>query len=265
MPMKYPSHPGRMILQDCMEPLRMSIEETALKLNISPEELSRVINGESSVTFTLAIRLDNLFGGGASTWYQLQAQYDEAQERNKDDVPEELGPLPIYQQTATVHLEHGRVVYKTFDDEVMAFRIVSSEGPDLSGSPSHGRVDIRFVGDGPGSVQIQLIYQPSPAETPVLVADTLFKAYLEWNAESDEYVGRIDAGEWDRELKKLHAGKETMNALHAKLRERPTAPLPDTEKSDESIPECYPDVLREAEELLHKGTASVNSSALAGV
>ena len=89
MPMKYPPHPGRSILRDCMEPLGMSISETAEKLGVSPEELSKVIKGESGITFALAIRLDNLFGCGASTWYQLQAAYDRAQETNKKVKSEE--------------------------------------------------------------------------------------------------------------------------------------------------------------------------------
>ena len=31
----------------------------------------------------MAIRLDKAFGGGASTWYQMQAAYDLAQARKK--------------------------------------------------------------------------------------------------------------------------------------------------------------------------------------
>ena len=84
MPMKYPPHPGRSILKDCMEPLGMGLEETARKLDISPDELSKLIRGESSITFALAISLDKLFGCGASTWYQLQANYDQAQERKQE-------------------------------------------------------------------------------------------------------------------------------------------------------------------------------------
>ena len=54
MPMKYPPHPGRSILRDCMEPLGMDVVETAQKLGVGPEELSSVIRGESAITFALA-------------------------------------------------------------------------------------------------------------------------------------------------------------------------------------------------------------------
>ena len=264
MPMKYPAHPGR-IIQSNMKALEMDVAETAQKLGVSAEQLRSVINGQAGISFAMAVGLDKLFGGGASTWYQLQARYDEAQERNKDDIPEELEPLPSYTQTAMVPLEHGRLVYTTYDDEVIAFRVVPSDSPKLSDSPSHGRLEFRFVGEGPGAVRIQLIYQPSPPVTPRLVADVLFKAYLEWDAESDQYIGRIDAAEWNRESQKLKAGVETMNAFHTGLREQPSDPTLDREESVGPSPENYTDILREAEELLHKGTASVSASALAGV
>ena len=81
MPMKNPPHPGRSILRDCMEPLGMTLEDTARQLEVSPAELQSVIDGEAGITFALAVRLDRLFGCGASTWYELQAAYDAAQPR----------------------------------------------------------------------------------------------------------------------------------------------------------------------------------------
>jgi addiction module HigA family antidote len=259
MPMKYPPHPGRSILRDCMEPLGMSLSETAKKLGVSPEELSSVINGESAITFALAIRLDNLFGGGASTWYQLQAQYDEAQERNKNEFSKEPESFEINRQTAIRHLEHGRVVYETYDAEVIAIRVVSSDEPKLSVSSSPQRMEFRFVGEGPGAIQIQIIYQPSADATPLLVADVLLTAYLEWNAEADEYVGHIDSAEWNRELEKLNTGKEIMNDLYAGLRQPASVPgfKADSERQDR--------VLREAEALVNKSTVPIGVEVLAGV
>ena len=265
MPMKYPPHPGRSILRDCIEPLGMTLAQAASKLNVSLEELQRVINGEARITFAMAVRLDKLFGCGASTWYQLQSAYDRAQEANKGDFLEEPELLEIHQQTAIRYLEHGRVVYTTYDAEVIELRVVSSDEPNLSGSSSRREVEFRFAGEGPGAVRIQMIYQPSADAAPLLLADVLLKAYFEWNAESDEYVGHIDSAEWNREFQKLYTGKETMNALYAGLREQPSILVLDAENAVESDPEYYAAVLKEAEELLHKGTASVPASALAGV
>lgn len=265
MPMKYPPHPGGSIRRDCMEPLGMTVEETAGKLGVTPEELLRVIDGQSGITFALAVRLDELFGGGASTWYQLQAAYDRAQEVNKEASSEELDPIPPHQQTTTVHLEHGRVICTTYDAEVIGFRIVPSDSPKPADAPAHDRLEFGFIGEGPGAVRMQMIYQPSDSAAPRLIADVLFKAFLEWNAERDQYIGHIDAGEWNLEMEKLNAGVETMNALYHGLQEHLSGPGLDGQDPVEPVPEYYTDVLKQAEELLYKGTASVPASALAGI
>ena len=263
MPMKYPPHPGRSILRDCMEPLGMDVVETAQKLGVGPEELSSVIRGESAITFALAIRLDRLFGCGASTWYQLQAAYDRAQEANKGTFSGEPEPLEIRQQTVNVPLKHGRVIYTTYDADVIALGAASSDGPQSSPNLGHGQVGFRFVGEGPGAVQIQMIYQPSAGDIPRLIADVLYKTCLEWDAEYDEYVGHIDAGEWNSEMRKLEAGKDAMNALYAGLRSKSSSPVFVGGDSVETVLELQAKVLKEAETLLNKPTRVVRAEDLA--
>ncbi|MDE2717710.1 MAG: HigA family addiction module antitoxin [Chloroflexota bacterium] len=81
MPMKNPPHPGLSIRHDCLEPLGLSVTEAARKLGVSRKQLSGIVNGRSGISPEMAIRLDKAFGGGASTWYQMQAAYDLAQAR----------------------------------------------------------------------------------------------------------------------------------------------------------------------------------------
>ena len=85
MPMKNPPHPGLSIRHDCLEPLGISVTAAAAHLGVSRKHLSDVINGHSGISPEMAIRLDKAFGGGASTWYQLQAAYDLAQAMKKAD------------------------------------------------------------------------------------------------------------------------------------------------------------------------------------
>ena len=262
MRMKYPAHPGRLIRSD-MEALGMGVAEAATRLGVSAADLRSVLDGQASVTPEMAVKLDELIGGGASIWNRLQAQYDDAQERNKDDVPEELEPLPRYPQTTTVPLEHGHLVFTTYDDEVIAFRVLPSDGPEQPDSPGRDHLQIRFVGEGPGAVRIQLIYQTSPHHTPRTIADVLFKAYLEWDAASEEFIGRIDGAEWSREFQRLRAGMETISTLHAGLREQPSGYALDKRDSEDSSRELSDQILSEAEELLYKGTDSVSAGALA--
>ena len=85
MPMKNPPHPGLSIRHDCLEPLGISVTEAAKKLGVSRKQLSDVVNGHSGISPQMAIRLDKAFGGGANTWYRLQAAYDLAQAMRQAD------------------------------------------------------------------------------------------------------------------------------------------------------------------------------------
>ena len=79
MPMMNPPHPGLSVRHDCLEPLNLSVTEAARKLGISRKQLSDIVNCRSGILPEMAIRLDKAFGGGADTWYRLQATYDLAQ------------------------------------------------------------------------------------------------------------------------------------------------------------------------------------------
>jgi addiction module HigA family antidote len=79
MPMKNPPHPGLSVRHDCIEALGLSVTEAARKLGVSRKQLSDIVNGHSGLSPEMAIRLDKAFGGGAETWFRLQAAYDLAQ------------------------------------------------------------------------------------------------------------------------------------------------------------------------------------------
>lgn len=83
MPMKNPPHPGLSVRHDCLEPLGLSVTEAARKLDISRKQLSDIVNCRSGISPEMAIRLDKVFGGGAETWYRIQASYDLAQAMKK--------------------------------------------------------------------------------------------------------------------------------------------------------------------------------------
>ena len=93
MAMKAPPHPGESVRRDCLEALGLSVTAGARVLGVSRKQLSALVNGRAGISPEMAIRLDKAFGGGASTWYQLQAAYDMAQAMRRAgeiqvDVPE---------------------------------------------------------------------------------------------------------------------------------------------------------------------------------
>ena len=79
MPMHSPPHPGASVRHDCLEALGLSVTDGARVLGVSRKQLSALVNGRAGISPEMAIRLDKAFGGGASTWYQMQAAYDMAQ------------------------------------------------------------------------------------------------------------------------------------------------------------------------------------------
>lgn len=79
MPMKNPPHPGKMILEECIEPLGLSITEVAKGLGITRTSLSRLIHGHNGISPEMAVRLSKAFGGSAESWLRQQMNYDLAQ------------------------------------------------------------------------------------------------------------------------------------------------------------------------------------------
>lgn len=81
MPMKNPPHPGRIVRQDCIEPLALTITEAARALGITRQALNNVVNGKAGISPEMAVRLSKAFGGSAEMWMRLQTNYDLAQIR----------------------------------------------------------------------------------------------------------------------------------------------------------------------------------------
>ena len=81
--MKNPPHPGHSVRFDCLEPLGLTVEHAARKLGVESKELSDIVHGRAAISPEMAIRLDKAFGGGAQTWYRMQAAYDLAQAMEK--------------------------------------------------------------------------------------------------------------------------------------------------------------------------------------
>ena len=81
MPMKHPPHPGHSITDACLAPLQLSVTAGAKVLGVTRQTLSRVINGESGISPTMAIRLEKAGWSTADHWVRVQAAYDLAQAR----------------------------------------------------------------------------------------------------------------------------------------------------------------------------------------
>ena len=84
MPMHDPPHPGRIVRQECLEPLGLTITKAAQVLGVTRQAVNNLVNGHSGVSPEMAIRLSKAFGGSPEVWLRMQMNYDLAQVRKRE-------------------------------------------------------------------------------------------------------------------------------------------------------------------------------------
>jgi addiction module HigA family antidote len=76
MLMHNPPHPGEIIKELCLEPLGLSVTDTAKALGISRKTLSNILNGHAGISPEMAVRLSLAFDTSSESWLNQQLQYD---------------------------------------------------------------------------------------------------------------------------------------------------------------------------------------------
>jgi antitoxin HigA-1 len=76
MAMKNPPHPGVVVLQECIEPLGLTVTDAARALGVTRNTLSELVNGKRGISPEMAVRLSKVFGGDEQGWLVQQALYD---------------------------------------------------------------------------------------------------------------------------------------------------------------------------------------------
>jgi len=84
MLMKNPPHPGRIVRENCLVPLGLTVTEGARILGVTRQALNNLVNGKSGVSPEMAVRLAKAFGSDAETWLRMQLNYDLAQVREDE-------------------------------------------------------------------------------------------------------------------------------------------------------------------------------------
>ena len=85
MPMKNPPHPGRIVRQECLEPLGLSVTDGAKALGVSRNALSELVNERRGISPEMAIRLAKAFGSTPDAWAGMQLAHDMAQAMKQAD------------------------------------------------------------------------------------------------------------------------------------------------------------------------------------
>ena len=90
-----PIHPGKILLEDFLEPLGISQYKLAKSISVPPRRINEIVLGKRSVSADTALRLSRYFRLSESYWINLQSWYDIEIEKDKlaGRLEEEVTPI----------------------------------------------------------------------------------------------------------------------------------------------------------------------------
>ena len=71
-----PTHPGEILFEEFVEPLKLTQTELARRRRVSYLRLNEIINDQRSITPDTALRLSLVLGMSADFWFGLQQDWD---------------------------------------------------------------------------------------------------------------------------------------------------------------------------------------------
>ena len=71
-----PIHPGELLREDFLIPLKMSANALATALKVPAPRINDIVRERRGVSADTALRLARYFGGDAQSWLNLQAAFD---------------------------------------------------------------------------------------------------------------------------------------------------------------------------------------------
>jgi len=71
-----PVHPGEVLREDYLSPLGLSVNALAVALGVPATRIHEIVKERRAVTADTAARLARHFGGDATSWLVMPANYD---------------------------------------------------------------------------------------------------------------------------------------------------------------------------------------------
>lgn len=71
-----PVHPGEVLREEYLVPLKLSVNALAHSLRVPATRLHEIVKERRAITADTALRLTRYFGGDAQSWMNLQAAYE---------------------------------------------------------------------------------------------------------------------------------------------------------------------------------------------
>lgn len=78
-----PVHPGEVLYEEFLRPLRISQYRLAKDISVPPRRINEIVHGERAITADTALRLARYFGTSERFWLNLQARYDLEVEKDR--------------------------------------------------------------------------------------------------------------------------------------------------------------------------------------
>ncbi|MEE8367030.1 MAG: HigA family addiction module antitoxin [Thermoanaerobaculia bacterium] len=97
-----PTHPGRILFEDFLEPLGMSQNTLAKAIGVPVPRVNEIVRGRRSITADTALRLAKFIeGSSAEFWLNLQSRYELRMARQKKDLAKSLRTIKPHKMAAT--------------------------------------------------------------------------------------------------------------------------------------------------------------------
>jgi len=93
-----PIHPGEVLLEDYLKPLRMSQNALAKAIGVPADRISEIVRGRRGITGDTAVRLAHYFDTTPDLWSGLQVDYEI--ELARDRLGGKLKKMPQLRRTA---------------------------------------------------------------------------------------------------------------------------------------------------------------------
>src|SRR5205823_7469546 len=89
-----PAHPGKLLLDEFIKPMNLTVYRVAKDSGIPQSSLAAIVNGQRSTSAETAIRLGLYFGIDAQFWLNLQSRYDLMMlDEKRSKIEKEVHPL----------------------------------------------------------------------------------------------------------------------------------------------------------------------------
>jgi len=93
--LRKPVHPGKVFLKDVLVPLGLTVTDAAQMMSITRKALSEFVNGKSSCSPQMALRIAQVTHTSAESWLAMQIKLDLWKARRN-----KLGTLRVFPKVA---------------------------------------------------------------------------------------------------------------------------------------------------------------------